>query len=99
MVNIDFRGKTYEIKKHISFGDLLEIQEIQEQVKAINEMPAGDAKNVELGKLGGKNLKVIANVLSDCLGLTSKDLKGLELGDAVALFNEVVAGSANISPN
>lgn len=99
MTSISFKGKSYEIKKHISFGDLLEIQEIDEQVKAINEMPAGDAKNTELGKLGGKNLKVIANVLSDCLGLTSKDLKGLDLADAVALFRETVAGSANISPN
>lgn len=99
MQTIEFKGKTYELKNEISFGDLMELSELRDGIEVAQKIADKAERETKLETLGNKNLKLIAETLHTCLGLTGKDLKQFSLKDALALFNDVVARSASVEKN
>ena len=96
---VSFKGKTYEIKQDISFGDLIELQELKEQIDAAQKLENAKERDKLLNSLGSKNLRKVADTLHNCLGFTGADLKKFSLHEAMELVTLVIARSAEPDPN
>lgn len=104
----DYNGKTYEIKKDVTFGEYRKISNISNKLLTLSEK-YGDTQNFteidpkiqsqivnEFTVTTDRQLDIIVDFLESILGLKQKDIDGLTLTDAVGLFNKTFTESTTV---
>ena len=99
---IRFNDKEYEIKHKLTFGDVRKFQKsmgslIGMDIKIKN---ATDEELVQIATDGMRNtekqMDLVADTITKCLGFTQEQLDELSFPDAVILFNEIYTSSTTI---
>ena len=90
----DYNGKSYTIKKDVSFGEYKKISRIANLLNTLTkefEEAGEDRKQQRLEqftKTSDEHLNIISDFIESTLGLKEDDIDKFSLFDAIGLFNK-----------
>ena len=90
----DYNGKSYTIKKDVSFGEYKRISRIANLLNTLTKEfeEAGDDRKQQIleqfTKTSDEHLNIISDFIESTLGLSEKDIDRFSLFDAIGLFNK-----------
>ena len=98
----DFEGKTYEIKKDLTFGEYKKISKISNSLQQLQSEfeHASDEEKAKIinqfSKTTEDQLQMMSDFLEDMVGLKQKDIDALNLIAAIELFNKSFTMATNV---
>ena len=98
----EYNGKSYTIKRDVSFGEYRKISKVGNQLQTLtNDFDKADEDRkqiimTEFTKTSDEQLNIIADFIETTLGLKQHDIEKLSLFDAIGLFNQAFTISTQI---
>lgn len=98
----EFNGKSYSIKRDVSFGEYKKISKLGNTLQKLTteyERASEDDKLKiieQFSKTTEDQLQTVGDFIESMLGLTQVDIDGMSLMDAIGLFNESFTQSTQV---
>ena len=98
----EYNGKSYIIKKDVSFGEYRKISKTGSQLQTLTREyeEAGEDRKQEIlesfTRTSDDQLNIIADFIETTLGLKTSDMEKMSLFDAIGLFNQAFIISTQV---
>lgn len=98
-MGINFKDKTYHLKRHLNFGEVMQVMEFTKFAEDAKNGKYKDPKPFELTEKEQQhntNMLIFArDILRELLGLKSADLMALSVSEALRLYEQTCNASLN----